>query len=41
MTVDELIREWWGKPGGQEKSNLASFIPDLCEVLGVERPKQA
>ena len=41
MTVDELIREWWGKPGGQEKSNLSSFIPDLCEVLGVERPKQA
>ena len=41
MTIDDLIREWWGKPGGQEKSNLSSFIPDLCEVLGLERPKQA
>ena len=41
MTVEDLIREWWGKPGGQEKSNFASFIPDLCEVLGVERPKQS
>ena len=41
MTVEDFIREWWGKPGGQEKSNFSSFIPDLCEVLGVERPKQA
>jgi len=41
VTVEDLIREWWGKPGGQEKSNFASFIPDLCEVLGVERPKQS
>lgn len=41
MNAEDLIREWWGKPGGQEKSNFASFIPDLCEVLGVERPKQS
>ncbi|HCF24960.1 MULTISPECIES: DNA methyltransferase [unclassified Novosphingobium] len=41
MIVEDLIKEWWGKPGGQEKSNFASFIPDLCEVLGVERPKQS
>ena len=41
MTVDELIGKWWGKPGGQEKSNFSPFIADLCEVLGVDRPAAA
>ncbi|WP_454598200.1 class I SAM-dependent DNA methyltransferase [Qipengyuania sp. SM2507] len=38
MTVEELIAEWWGKPGGQEKSNFAAFIPHLCSVLDVPTP---
>ena len=41
MSVDELIGKWWGRPGGQEKSNFGSFIPDLCEALGVDRPGDA
>lgn len=41
MTVEDLIAKWWDRPGGQEKSNFSSFIPDLCEVLGVSRPGAA
>ena len=41
MTVDELLTKWWGKPGGQERSNFQPFIADLCEVLGVSRPDAA
>ena len=41
MTVDEFIAEWWGKPGGSERSNFAPFIFDLCELLGVPRPGQS
>lgn len=38
MDVEQFIAKWWGSPGGQEKSNFAVFIPDLCGLLGVERP---
>lgn len=38
VTPQELIDEWWGKPGGQEKSNFAAFIPHLCAVLDVPTP---
>ena len=41
MTVDEFIAEYWGKPGGSEKSNFAPFIFDLCDLLGEKRPGQA
>jgi len=41
VTVDEFIAEWWGKPGGSEKSNFAPFIADLCDLLDEKRPGQA
>ncbi|WP_310467943.1 hypothetical protein [Sphingomonas sp.] len=41
MTVDEFIEEWWGKPGGSERSNFAPFIFDLCDLLGEKRPGQS
>lgn len=41
MTVDEFIAEWWGKPGGAEKSNFAPFVFDLCDLLDEKRPGQS
>lgn len=41
MTVEELIENWWGHPGGQEHANFHPFISDLCELLGVPRPGAA
>ena len=41
LDVQAFIDNWWGKPGGAEKSNFAPFISDLCELLGVDRPGQS
>ena len=41
MTVDEFIAEYWGKPGGSERSNFAPFIFDLCALIGEKRPGPA
>jgi hypothetical protein len=41
VTVDEFIAEWWGKPGGSEKSNFAPFIFALCDVLDESGPGQS
>ena len=41
MTVEEFIGEWWGKPGGAERSNFAPFIYGLCEALDLPRPGAA
>jgi hypothetical protein len=38
VTVDEFIAEW-SESGGNERANTQTFINDLCEVLGVQRPR--
>lgn len=38
MTVDEFISDW-KKSGGNERANTQTFINDLCELLGVQRPR--
>ncbi|WP_342343847.1 DNA methyltransferase [Chthonobacter albigriseus] len=39
--VEEFIRRWQGKEGGQERANYALFLAELCDVLGVQRPDPA
>ncbi|MDG4647924.1 hypothetical protein P6F26_05665 [Roseibacterium sp. SDUM158017] len=39
-SVDEFITRW-SASGGSEMSNFQSFAAELCDVLGVERPKPA
>ena len=41
MTVDEFIAEWWGKPGGAERSNFAPFVFGLCQLLNERVPGQS
>jgi hypothetical protein len=41
VTVEEFIAKWWGTKGGQERSNFAPFITDLCLTLDLELPGQA
>jgi hypothetical protein len=41
VTIEEFINNWWGRPGGAERSNLAPFIYELCEVLDLPRPGHA
>jgi hypothetical protein len=38
VTVDDFISEW-EKSGGNERANTQTFINDLCELLGVQRPR--
>ena len=38
MTVDELLDKWWGRKGGAERSNFATFVHDLCDALDLPRP---
>ena len=38
VTVDDFISEWQ-KSGGNERANTQTFINDLCELLGVQRPR--
>jgi len=40
MQVDEFIARWRAS-GGNEIANFQSFASELCDVLGVERPKPA
>jgi hypothetical protein len=40
LQVDEFIARWVAS-GGSEMSNFQSFTGELCNVLGVERPKPA
>ncbi len=40
MDIDTFIERWEGS-GGSERANFQSFANDLCDVLGVERPKPA
>jgi hypothetical protein len=37
MTFDELIARWTAS-GDAERANKDSFLNELCDVLGVERP---
>lgn len=39
--VDAFIARWAGQEGGQERANYALFLSELCDVLGVERPRPA
>ena len=38
MTVDDFISEW-RQSGGNERANSQTFINDLCELIGVARPR--
>jgi hypothetical protein len=40
LTVDAFIARWQGS-AASERSNYALFLVELCDVLGVERPKPA
>jgi len=37
MTLDSFI-DRWSASGDAERANKDSFLNELCEVLGVERP---
>src|SRR5260370_14508992 len=39
-TVDAFVARWQAS-AASERSNYALFLIELCEVLGVERPKPA
>jgi hypothetical protein len=39
--VETFIRRWQGLEGGQERANYALYLSELCDTLGVERPKPA
>ncbi len=38
MTVDKFINDW-SKSGGNERANTHLFVNDLCELIGVQRPR--
>ena len=38
--IDFFIARWQGS-GGAERANYGLFLPELCDVLGVERPHAA
>jgi hypothetical protein len=39
--LESFIARWQGREGGQERANYALYLSELCDVLGVERPKPA
>jgi hypothetical protein len=39
--VEQFIRRWQGRHGGQERANYAMFLCELCDVLGLPRPDPA
>jgi hypothetical protein len=39
--VEQFIRRWQGRHGGQERANYAMFLCELCNVLGLPRPDPA
>ncbi len=39
--VERFIERWTGREGGQERSNCAPFLIELCDVVGVDRPEPA
>jgi hypothetical protein len=41
LTVDAFISRWAGREGGQERSNYALFLSELCDVIGVPHPDPA
>jgi hypothetical protein len=38
MIINDFITEWESS-GGNERANTQTFINDLCELLGVQRPR--
>ncbi len=40
MNVEDFI-DRWSVSGGNEMANFQTFAAELCDVLGVERPKPA
>lgn len=38
MDVEAFIAEW-SKSGGNERANTHLFVNDLCELIGVQRPR--
>jgi hypothetical protein len=40
-STDAFIARWQGRVGGQERSNCALILSELCDVLGVKRPDPA
>ncbi len=41
MTPEAFIARWTASTGGAERANYASFLIELCDVLGVPRPDPA
>lgn len=41
LTAEALISRWSGREGGQERSNYALFLSELCDVIGVDHPEPA
>ena len=39
--VEQFIRRWQGRHGGQERANYAMFLCELCDALGLPRPDPA
>jgi SAM-dependent methyltransferase len=39
--IENFIARWQGREGGQERANYALYLSELCDVLGVDRPKPA
>lgn len=37
-TVDDFLKRWSGS-SGSERANAQQFFIDLCDLLGVERPR--
>lgn len=38
MAVEQFIEEW-RKSGGNERANTQTFINELCELIGVDKPR--
>ena len=41
MDVESFIARWTGQDGGAERANYATFLIELCDVIGVPRPDPA
>jgi hypothetical protein len=41
VTPSVFIERWSGREGGQERSNYAMFLSELCEVIGAPTPDPA
>jgi hypothetical protein len=40
-SVEDFVKHWSGREGGQERANCSLFLIELCDVLGVPHPDPA